>query len=444
MPDPESPKPAATVQEKPHTSPEDVRRILTRTEKENVFTPTKESETAAAHQKAQVGRLVMEMGMPPSDKRDRTLEKAWKHALKSDDSTPKELAAKAKEASFRLNDYMRQLRDETPGSAVAQERQSFKRESVSKDTRQHDAGILKQIDEMFVNCQQDGLVTVYGNRLCNRVGYAAGRVRQLDEMLQRGDITDDQKKYIRRVRAFFQTAMDGDPAWTDVQQRLHGKKESSPAMENAAGAARFLALLAAATLAIVASLLDLKNKKLSLYTMAWIGIAAGLGGAFVGKDKIAAGQLNFFTKSDWESLNLSGKDGRRAIEMVNRAYKRKGKTDRTFTEQYRRQREGTPSPNAKPIGTQEYINWLAGEHPTDATDIAAKKKIESIAKQGKLDFFVQKVLSVNDPSARNVFLDLVENNINSKTVSQELTSQPKPQPAPAAAPQVPVPPMPPR
>jgi hypothetical protein len=440
----EIPGAAAPEQKKLLTTAEDARRLLTRTEKENAFAPTKESETATAKKQAQVGRLVMEMGMPPSDKRDRTLEKAWKQALKSDDSTPKELAEKAKQASFRLNDYMRQLRDETSNSPIARERKSFKREDVSKDTRQHDAEILRQIDEMFVNCQQDGLVTVHGNRLCNRVGYAAGRVRQLDEMLQRGDITEDQKKYILRVQDFFRTVMEGDPAWKQYYEKTHKPKDWSPAMENAAGAARFLAMLAAAALAVVATLLDLKNKKLSVYTMAWIGIAAGLGGAFVGKDKIAAGQLKFFTKSDWESLGLGGKNDRRAIEMVYSAFRRKGKTDRAFTEQYRRQREGTPSPNAKPIGTQEYINWLAGENPTDATDIAAKKKLESIAKEGKLDFFVQKVLSVNDPSARNVFLDLVENNTNSKTVSQELASQPKPQPAPAAAPQVPVPPVPPK
>ncbi|MDD4628900.1 MAG: hypothetical protein PHE68_05965 [Candidatus Peribacteraceae bacterium] len=434
MADIESPKLTAPEKEKPKTTFEQARLVLTRTNEENVppASEKQKNEKSSLEEKTRIGLLTTTWGLPPSDKKDRMLKIAWDKVIKKGD-TPAFLAERTVQASFKLNDYMRQLQDENPETEIGKERLSFKRDDVRKKTRDHDVNILREIDGMFLNCQQDGLVTVEGNKLCNRVGYAAQRIERLDAMLKQGDITADQKKYIGRVRGFFQAVMDGDRNWTKVREGLHQKREWSPAMKEARGAARMLAFLAASALALVATLMDMKNKKLSPYTIAWIGIAAGIAGAFEGTGKATERQMKFFTSSDWESLNLNGKESGRAIEMIYNAHKRKGKNDRELSDKFQKQlREKKIT--GKSVSPQEYIRWVVGENPA-AEDKAAEVKLTEIASTGKFDYFIRSVLSVSDAPARSVFLDLVTHNSNSRSVSAELAGASAPKTDRAEAPQ---------
>ncbi|MDD5751460.1 MAG: hypothetical protein PHS73_02985 [Candidatus Peribacteraceae bacterium] len=258
-------------------------------------------------------------------------------------------------------------------------------------------------------------VIIYGGRVCNRVGLAAGRMRELDHMLKdpllrESAIANPQiRQHIRAVRAsiinvrrFFKGLQDGDPAWRDTMQLIRPERRTSAAMEQGKMALKMLALLAASGMALLSGLIDIKNKKISPYTLAWLGIAGYTAGAFRGRHAAIVQQLDFLPKAEWEALGITGEDGVLLFDRIRRKTKQA--------------REARQKLLKKEITPQQYIEALLGKNPQGNDARIAKKLMEIAAKGPETFIYMVKCISgVTDRAAQTLWKDMARNGTNSKT-----------------------------
>lgn len=300
---------------------------------------------------------------------------------------------------------------------------------------------LNRVDSMLKQAQSEGLVMVYGGRLANRVAYADTWIRELDDILegkmdpvtrQRKNapfLTPQQRQYIQKVRALFQAVLDGDPACAKIQRSITEKPPQSEAMRKAGNAMKLLGLMAAAGMALLSGLLDIKNGRLSAYTLAWLGLTGWSLGYFKGRDAVVTQQLQFVRTPQWEKLckdlGLKGKAGEELLSALHTAH-RSGKKSQAIAKLLKEnQQRGT-------LDRDAYIKILCGENP-QGNDAELADKLKNINPQ-QLFFLARSLYGVTDPTALALLSGFVENGTNSESATAELTEARRANPPSASAP----------
>lgn len=289
-------------------------------------------------------------------------------------------------------------------------------------------GYLSRVDGMLNQAQREGLVIVYGGRLTNMVAYADTWIRELTNILegemdpvtrQRKNaafLTPQQKQYLQKVRSFFQAVMDGDPAYAQVQRAIADKPPQSEAMRKGMGALKLLGIAAAAGMALLSGLLDIKNGRLSPYTLAWLGLTGWSLGYFKGRDAVVMQQLQFVRTAEWErlckDLNLKGKAGGELLLTLHRAHQH-GKKSQAIAKLLKDNRQQGA------LDRDAYIKILCGENP-QGNDAQIAAKLKNVSPQ-QLFFLARSLYGVTDPTAFALLSGFVESNTNSQTVTPELT-----------------------
>jgi len=409
---PESPAPAPGQRER--ISESEVRQALRRTAAESRHKNPRDAERQDVANQSDLALTTMAVEMLPRD--GKMLQKEWEKAKKK--SQAPHLIESQQKTQAVIGAYMTGLKQDLKAS--------FPEEDFRTASRAYGKNIQRRIEGMLDQAQREGLVTVYNGRLANRVGYVAAWIDELDTMLagpkdpttlkrSGGEIlTPQQKQAILRIRQFFQQVLDGDPAWAQAYKIVHQKRPESDAVRRGKGALKMLGVLAAAGMALLSGLLDIKNKNISAYTLAWLGLTGWSVGFFKGQGETVRNQLSFIPTKDWENLcqkiALKGQEGVDFIDFVQKRHKTKnGKKALELLKKARQQGKVNP---------KEYIPILVGENP-QGPDALMEAKLKSLSPE-QLYTLCLHLTAVTDRTANALMRDFVLHNVSSQTVSPEL------------------------
>lgn len=397
----ESPAPAPEQRER--ITENDLRQALRRSPAENRPLQPRDAERQDAENARDLGMTTLAVEMLPRE--GRMLQKQWEKAQKK--STAPHLIESQKRAQAVIGASLQQVKQDL--------REAFTEEDFSTASRAYGKGIQRKIEAMIDQAQREGLVTVYNGRVCNRVGYAAAWIDQLKKIRSGPDLTAKQKQAVLRVEQFFQMALDGDPAWAKAHAIVNQKRPESDAVRRGKGALKMLGVLAAAGMTLLSGFLDMKNKRLSPYTLAWLGLTGWSVGFFKGQSETVRRQLDFVPTKDWENLcrhlAIKGQDGVDFITFIQRAHKTKnGKKALELLKKSRT--KGAVNP-------QEYIPLLVGENP-QGPDAAIAAKLKTLS-PAQLYLLCRHLTAVTDRTANALLRDFTLHNVNSQTVSPDLT-----------------------
>lgn len=347
----------------------------------------------------------------------KPLQRQLEKAKKACDNP--ELIRAEQEALYHVSFYLDQLQQDF--------RASFPEENFRLPSRNYGKGIQRRIEEMLDQAQREGLVTVYNGRVSNRVGYVAAWIEELDTMLEGskdpttgkrkdGDIlTPRQKQAIIRIKQFFQEVLNGDPVLAQAQKRMESQKRpESDAVRRGKGALKMLGVLAMAGMALISGLLDIKNKKISPYTLAWLGLTGWSVGFFKGQAETVRSQLAFVPTKEWENLAqklaIKGQEGVNFIDFIQKAHK--GKNGKKTLDLLKKGRE------QKKVNPKELIPLLVGENP-QGPDAQMEAKLKTLSPM-ELYALCLNLTSVTDRDANALIRDFVQHNVNSETVTPDL------------------------
>ncbi|MFH1444633.1 MAG: hypothetical protein ABIG34_04595 [Candidatus Peregrinibacteria bacterium] len=393
---------AHAPEQRERISESEVRQALTRNAAESRPSNPRDAERQDVANARDLGLMTMAIEMLPRE--GRILQKEFEKAKKK--SEVPHLIEGQQRAQAVIGAYITTLRQDL--------RESFPEEEFSTPSRAYAKGIQRKIENMLNQAQRDGLVTVWNGRVANRVGYAAAWIKELKTMRSGPDLTERQKRDIAQVERFFQMVLDGDPAWTKAYNTVHTKRPESAAIRRGKGALKMLGVLAAAGMVLLSGFLDAKNKKLSPYTLAWLGLTGWAVGFFKGQSETVRNQLKFVPTKEWENLckkiSLKGQNGVDFITFIQRAHKTKnGKKALALLKKGREQGKVNP---------QEYIPLLVGEKP-QGEDAALEAKLKSLSPE-QLYLLCKHLTSVTDRTANALLRDFMLQNVNSQTVAPDL------------------------
>ncbi|MDD5102859.1 MAG: hypothetical protein PHX93_00495 [Candidatus Peribacteraceae bacterium] len=383
-------------------SESEVRQALRRNTAENRPTNPRDAERQDAENDRDLKLMTMAVEMLPREGRifQKELEKAKKKSEKP------HLIESQKRTQAVIGAYMQGLKQDL--------RAGFTEEEFRQSSRAHGKGIQRRIEAMLDQAQREGLVTVWNGRVANRVDYAAAWIEELQQMRNGPDLTPKQKQAVLQVERFFQLVLDGDPVWAHTQKIMSQRRPDSLAVQRGKGALKMLGVLALGGMALLSGLLDMKNKRVSPYTLAWLGLTGWSVGFFKGQAKIVRDQLSFVPTKEWENLCqklvLKGKDGVTFIDDIQK--KHKGKNGPKLRKLLKKGRE------QKRVDPKEYIKLLVGENPQGPdAQMEAKLKTLSPAELYTLCF---NLAFVDDRTANALLRDFTEHNVNSQTVAPDL------------------------
>ena len=401
---------------------------LPRTEAENREPEqTEETERAEAEAHIEGNKLVNTLATNTGDNaevqnsKNRLVSKNFK-MLRT--CGPAHLADRARDVQLTINNNL-----------IVPLQQEWKKVFKPEETKGGSAALKKEFLPAFGNPiknmlsqASEGLVVIEGGRVCNRVGHAAGYMRELDIMLKdpllrESATTNPQIKqqiravraYITGVRRFFRGVLDGDPNWTAAMKQLKPERPVSADMRNGRMALHMLALLGASGMALISGLIDLKNKTPSAYTLAWLGIAGYTAGAFRGRHATIVKQLGFLPDAKWESLGITGEDGVRIFELIRNTKNKK-------------RREARKQLLKNEITAQQYIDVVLGKDP-QGDDKRIANKLQAIARKGRETFrmMVVNIAGVTDGAAVKLCKDMIGNGMNSQKAAAKLAEAQKAQ-----------------
>lgn len=411
--------PAAPEQQE-RISESEVRAAFSRNRVENRPTNPRDAERQDAENDRDLSLMTMSVEMLPREGRifQKELEKGKKK------SEVPHLIEAQKRAQAVIGAYMQGLRQDL--------RAEFTEEDFRLSSRAYGKGIQRRIEAMLDQAQREGLVTLCNGRVANRVGYAAPWIEELKKMRSGPDLSEKQKQAIMKVERFFQMVLEGDPAWAQVQKVMSQKRPESLAVQRGKGALKMLGVLAMAGMALLSGLLDMKNKRISPYTLAWLGLTGWSVGFFKGQSETVRGQLAFVPTKEWENLvqklAIKGKDG---VEFINDIQKKhKGKNGPKLRELLKKGRE------QKRVDPTEYLKLLVGEN-LQGPDAQMEAKLKTLSPTELYALCVH-LTSVTDRSANALIRDFTEHNVNSQTTAPDLKQlqSPPSASAPSGTPQV--------
>ncbi|MDD5041325.1 MAG: hypothetical protein PHX87_03575 [Candidatus Peribacteraceae bacterium] len=392
----------AAPEQRERISENEVRQALTRNRAENRPGNPRDAERQDAENEGDLGLLAMSAEMLPRD--GKMFQKQLEKEKKKSDRP--HLIDRQKNAQAVIGAYMQGLKQDL--------RAGFTEEDFRQPSRAHGKSIQRKIEAMLDQAQREGLVTVWNGRVANRVGDAAAWIEELQQMRNGPDLSPKQKQAVMRVERFFQMVLEGDPVYAQTQRAMSQKRPDSLAVQRGKGALKMLGVLAMAGMTLLSGLLDMKNRRISPYTLAWLGLTGWSVGFFRGQAKVVRDQLAFVPTKEWENLcktlNIKGQDGVDMIAFIQRAHKQKnGKKALELLKKGRQQKQVNP---------QEYVRVLLGENPQGPDALmAAKLKTLSPA---QLYALCQNLTSVTDREANALIRDFVEHNVNSQTVAPDL------------------------
>ena len=399
---------AQAPEQRERVTESEVKQALRRNTAENRPVHPRDAERREVENTRDLSLTTMAVEMLPRE--GRILQKELEKAKKK--SEVPHLIESQKKAQAVVGAYLASLKQDL--------KENFPEEDFRAASRAHAKGIQRKIEAMLDQAQREGLVTVYNGRIANRVGYAAAWIEELKQMRSGPDLTPGQKQAIMRVERFFQTVLDGDPAWTQAYKIVHQKRPESDAVRRVKGALKMLGVLAAAGMAFISGILDMKNKQVSPYTLAWLGLTGWSVGFFKGQGETVRNQLAFVPTKDWETLcqklALKGQNGVDFIAFIQRAHQsKKGKKALELLKKAR--------PQAR-LNPQEYIPLLVGENP-QGPDAQMEATLKTLS-PAQLYTLCLHVTSVTDRTANALLRDFIQNNVNSQTTAGDLRQLQKP------------------
>jgi len=396
----------------------EVRQALARNTAENRARQPRHAEQQDVANARDLSLMTMAVEMLPRE--GRILQKELEKTKKK--SEVPYLIEGQQKAQAVIGAYLASLRQDL--------RESFPEEDFSTASRAYAKGIQRKIEAMLTQAQREGLVTVFNGRISNRVGYAAVWIEELKKMRGGPDLTERQKRVIAEVEHFFQMVLDGDPQCARAYRVINAKRPESAATRRGKDALKMLGVLAAAGMALLSGFLDAKNKRISPYTLAWLGLTGWSVGLFTGQSETVRNQLKFVPTKEWETLSnklsLKGQQGVDFITFIQSAHKTKnGKKAMELLKKGRQQQK---------VDTQEYIPLLVGENP-QGEDAALEAKLKSLSPE-QLYMLCAQVTSVKDRTANALLRDFMLQNVNSQTVAPDLKklSEPPSSSAPSGTP----------
>jgi|GEM_PF-3046116 len=398
----------------PEISDAEVHNALQRTERERVGTKPTETEEnlliAAIEQLPREGRI---------------LQMHLKRQMKKNDAP--QLIEAQRRALVPISFALQKLKTDP-------QREQFRSEELSATAKKYyRTNYLQQIDAMLDQSQREGLVAIWGGRLCNRIGYVGAWINQLTDMLegpvdpiskkrQGSLLTQGQRDYVQKVLAFFEQVKNGDRQWAQEYDRIQAAiPPESNTVRKGKGAMRMLGLLAIGGFALTSTLLDLKDGRLSPYTMAWLGLTGYTSGLFTGHDRTVRNQLKFITTKEWEqlrnSLNIQGEQGTEFIRSFLRAHRGSTARGRKAREILKSGRQSGQVPK------DEYIRAIVGENP-QGQDAYMEKLLKNLT-PSQLYLLGSSLSGVTDSTAKALLKDFVRYNIDSQSVTQDLKENKK-------------------
>ncbi|MDO8468300.1 MAG: hypothetical protein Q7S29_00895 [Candidatus Peribacter sp.] len=393
--------PAAPEQQE-RISEAEVRSALSRNRVESRPTHPRDAERQDAENANDLAMTTMAVEMLPRE--GRILQKQLEKSKKKSEAP--HLIEAQQQAQAVIGAYMKGLRDDL--------RSGFTEQDFRQPSRAYGKGIQRRIEAILDQAQREGLVTVWNGRVSNRVGYAAPWIEELKEMRSGPDLTEKQKQAVLKVERFFQMVLDGDPVWAQTQRIMNQKRPESLAVQRGKGALKMLGVLAIAGMALISGLLDMKNKKISPYTLAWLGLTGWSVGFFKGQAATVRGQLAFVPTKEWENLcqklALRGKDGVEFINFIQK--KHQGKNRAKLQELLKKGRE------QKKVDPKEYLKLLVGDKP-QGPDALMEAKLKALSPQ-ELYSLCLNLTSVTDREANALIRDFTEHNVNSQTTAPDL------------------------
>ncbi len=380
----------------------DVRQALARNAAENRPSDAREAERRDAENSRDFDLLTMAVEMLPRE--GRILQKELEKIRKKSE-TP-HLVERQKNVQAVIGAYMEGMRRNL--------KDHFLETNFSARSQAYAKDVLGKIGVIFDEAQRKGLVTVFGGRVCNRVAYATEWINRLTAMRSGADLTPRQKAMIQEVERFFQQILTSDPVHAQAQRTMSQKRPESAAVREGKNALKMLGVLAMAGMALLSGLLDIKNKKISPYTLAWLGLTGWGAGFFKGQSAIVRDQLAFVPSQEWENLcrqlAIKGQDGVDFIDFIQK--KHRGKNGAKLLVLLKKGRQ------QKKVDTKEYIKLLVGETP-QGPEALMEAKLKTLSPE-QLYMLCSHLTSVTNKSANALIRDFIKNGVNSQTTAPEM------------------------
>lgn len=406
---PEAPRASQAPQERrERITDAEVRQALTRNTAENRPTDAREAERWNAGNNRDYDLLTMAVALLPREGRilQHELEKIRRK------SEAPHLVERQKNVQAVIGAYMEGMHRNL--------KEHFLEPNFSARSQEHAKDVLGKISDIFNEAQRKGLVTVWGGRVCNRFGYAEEWIEKLTAMRSGADLTPRQKAMIQEVERFFQQVIASDPVPAQARRTMRQKRPESAAVREGKAALKMLGILAMAGMALISGLLDLKNKQISPYTLAWLGLTGWSAGFLRGQSAIVRDQLAFVPSQEWEhlcrQLSIRGQDGVDFIDFIQKKHKGKdGAKLRALLKKGQQQ---------KKVDTKEYIKLLVGETP-QGPEALMEAKLKTLSPE-QLYALCLHLTSVTNARANALIRDFVQNGVNSRSVEPEMAALRKP------------------
>lgn len=415
----EAPAPSPAEEKEQPATQQEALKALQRKARE-ALAPKKSRESERTETECSTdGRLFLQsLDLPPVSNADRLRQVELRKLAKKGD-VPPHVLQRIETANHTINSYLAALKQDPL-------RESFRPENAGSGARASYRAHLVRIDRIIDDAQKAGLVMpLTQNKLAkpmNRVDEAYGWIQELQKMQSEivGNTpgTVNMRQYIQKVQNVFQGVLNGDRNFTAYFKHLtRVERKLSPAEEQAKDALRMVALLAAAGMALISGILDIKNGQLKPYTAAMVGIAALAAGIFEGRSTSAARILGFVQDSTWERLQARlGISGNRGNDIVKMILKSHTKKEATTLLQQLRSRGLTADQERTAKG--KYIALITGENPEGA-DAELQKKLLALPRQDLLYLTDNLGRIRGNPTAEGILSFLIENGTTSQKVAAE-------------------------
>lgn len=282
----------------------------------------------------------------------------------------------------------------------------------------------REIDSILKYAQNQGVIMYHeeSGRIANYIGLAEQSIRRL-ENAERGlrDIHADRRgkkllEVIKEAKQFFGEVLRGDPYWRQVYKALK-KPELNRAYKQYFGTLRMLAVIGATAMMTISGLLDLKNKRLSPYTLIWLGISSGSAGLLKGRAEKVVKEMQFIKDAPWKRLQLSGAADARFLEIIRTSVRNsKGtKVDKELRKAVKSFRD-VPSES----GRREVCRLLKERCKDEDVNVRSRIATHLNALNvEQLNYLIQRTTGIDDDGF-GLLYEFVNRGINQHTVMQEL------------------------
>ena len=366
----------------------------------------------------------------------------WKE-LKADGKVPEKMNEKAIDICNKSFNYLKALQNDVKEKLIPSRASNAEAKEFRTDLRDN-------LNAILVKAMENGVIVYHepSGKIRNSVGKAAAQLREVDELEQQilqsyGKVTREGKlppelqiqlSLIDRTKDFFQMVIDGDPENKERHAALHPKEDMDPAYARYWNSLRMLALLASMGMLTASAIIDIKNKKLSVYTLVWLGIVSGTAGVFKGEEKVAMDQLKgFLPKNEWQKYEMNGKADADLLLSIRTEHEKDGEVAEKYKELKKEIGQTTLGKSRSPelkarlsVLQQQYYNLLRDKKGEPTANLlkekVARASDDADHQPDSLIYLVDRATTTND-IAFGILLDLTKKGIGPESAGKDLAQK---------------------